>query len=103
MTRSQLIAKIANRFPSLVQRDAYVAVELIVGAMADALASGGRVEIRGVGSFSLSYRPPRLGRNPATGERVTVPGKYVPHFKPGKDLAERVRAAPGVEPERLAA
>jgi len=60
--------------------------------MSQELATGGRIEIRGFGSFSLHYRPPRMGRNPKTGEPVALPAKYVPHFKPGKDLRERVNA-----------
>ena len=58
--------------------------------MTEALATGGRVEIRGFGSFSLNYRPPRVGRNPKSGERVPVPAKFVPHFKAGKELRSRV-------------
>jgi integration host factor subunit beta len=58
--------------------------------MAQTLSAGGRIEIRGFGSFSLHHRPPRIGRNPKTGEAVSLAGKYVPHFKPGKELRERV-------------
>ena len=90
MTRSELTAALAQRFPQLVQKDAEMAVAEILGAIAVALAAGNRVEIRGFGSFSLNYRPPRTGRNPKTGEKVAVPGKYVPHFKAGKELRERV-------------
>lgn len=67
-----------------------MALAEILGAIAAALAAGNRVEIRGFGSFSLNYRLPRTGRNPKTGEKVAVPGKYVPHFKAGKELRERV-------------
>ena len=81
---------LAQRFPQLVQKDAEMAVAEILGAIAAALAAGNRVEIRGFGSFSLNYRPPRTGRNPKTGEKVAVPGKYVPYFKAGKELRERV-------------
>ena len=63
--------------------------------MSDALAQGERIEIRGFGSFSLHFRPPRQGRNPKTGETVALAGKYVPHFKPGKDLRERVNDGAG--------
>ena len=65
--------------------------------MSVALAMGDRIEVRGFGSFSLHYRPPRVGRNPKTGSTVHVPDKYVPHFKPGKELRERVKDAPGGE------
>lgn len=86
MTRSELIATLAQRFPQLVRPDAEMAVGEILDSIARTLADGGRVEIRGFGSFALNYRPPRIGRNPKTGEKVAVPGKYAPHFKPGKEL-----------------
>lgn len=90
MTKSELIARLAERFPQLVAKDADFAVKMIIDAMTDALARGGRIEIRGFGSFALNYRPPRIGRNPKSGEKVAVPEKYVPHFKAGKELRERV-------------
>lgn len=90
MTRSELIAAIALRFPQLVQKDAEMAVTEMLGAISAALTAGSRVEVRSFGSFSLNYRSPRTGRNPKTGEKVAVPGKYVPHFKAGKELRERV-------------
>ena len=90
MTRSDLIAKLAERYPQLVAKDAELAVKVILDAMASVLARGGRIEIRGFGSFALNYRPPRTGRNPKTGDKVQVPAKYVPHFKAGKELRERV-------------
>ena len=90
MTKSELIAQLAERFPQLVAKDADYAVKMILDAMTDALARGDRIEIRGFGSFALNYRPPRTGRNPKSGEKVLVPEKYVPHFKPGKELRERV-------------
>lgn len=90
MTKSELIAKLAVRFPQLVVKDAELSVKAIIDAMTEKLAAGKRIEIRGFGSFSLNYRPPRLGRNPKTGEKVRVPEKYVPHFKAGKELRERV-------------
>ncbi|HMN82738.1 MAG TPA: integration host factor subunit beta [Burkholderiaceae bacterium] len=93
MTKSELIARLAERYPQLVAKDAEFAVKTILDAMARALADGHRIEIRGFGSFALSYRPPRVGRNPKSGERVQVPEKRVPHFKPGKELRERVDAA----------
>ncbi len=90
MTRSDLIAKLAERFPQLLAKDADLAVKVILDAMAETLARGGRIEIRGFGSFALNYRPPRIGRNPKSGDKVQVPAKYVPHFKAGKELRERV-------------
>ncbi len=93
MTKSELIARLAERFPQLVAKDADLSVKMILDAMSEALAKGDRIEIRGFGSFSLNYRPPRLGRNPKTGAKVEVPAKYVPHFKAGKELRERVDLA----------
>ncbi len=90
MTKSELIALIAKHFPKLVAKDAELSVKVIIDAMADNLAIGERIEIRGFGSFSLNYRPPRLGRNPKTGAKVQVPEKYAPHFKAGKELRELV-------------
>ncbi len=90
MTKSELINRLAERNQRLVARDADEAVKTILEAMGQALASGNRIEIRGFGSFALNYRPPRIGRNPKSGERVPVPAKYVPHFKAGKELRERV-------------
>ncbi len=90
MTKSELIARLAARFPQLVAKDADFAVKMVLDAMSDALARGDRIEIRGFGSFSLNYRPPRIGRNPKSGDKVHVPEKHVPHFKAGKELRERV-------------
>jgi integration host factor subunit beta len=90
MTRSELVARLARRNTRLAARDADEAVKTILDGMSAALAAGSRIEIRGFGSFALSYRPPRLGRNPKSGERVQVPAKHVPHFKAGKELRERV-------------
>lgn len=95
MTRSELIARLAERYTQLVAKDADYAVKTILDAMAEALAEGQRIEIRGFGSFSLSGRPPRIGRNPKSGDKVMVPEKRVPHFKPGKELRERVDAMVG--------
>jgi len=92
MTRSDLVEELAARFKQLTHRDAESAVKAILDAMSDALMQGHRIEIRGFGSFSVSRRPPRIGRNPRTGESVTVPEKRVPHFKPGKALREAVDA-----------
>lgn len=93
MTRSELINRLAEGFPQLVAKDAEYAVRTILDAMAGSLAAGNRIEIRGFGSFALSYRPPRVGRNPKSGESVLVPEKRVPHFKPGKMLREKVDLA----------
>jgi integration host factor subunit beta len=90
MTKSELIERIASVQTQLSAKDVELAVKLILDQMAEVLAAGDRIEIRGFGSFSLHYRPSRLGRNPKTGESVELSGKYVPHFKPGKDLKDRV-------------
>ncbi|MCB5363996.1 integration host factor subunit beta [Pusillimonas sp. CC-YST705] len=93
MTKSELIAMLASRYPQLAVRDTDIAVKTVLDAMTQALVNGQRIEIRGFGSFSLSKRAPRVGRNPKSGETVMVPGKQVPHFKAGKELRERVDAA----------
>ena len=93
MTKSELIARLAERYPQLVAKDADLAVNTILDAMSLALAEGNRIEIRGFGSFALNRRPPRVGRNPKSGEKVMVPEKKVPHFKAGKELRERVDLA----------
>ncbi|MDN0076456.1 integration host factor subunit beta [Crenobacter sp. SG2303] len=97
MTKSELIARLAERFgernSQLVFKDAELAVKTILDAMASSLSQGQRIEIRGFGSFDLNYRPPRVGRNPKSGSSVSVPEKYVPHFKAGKELRERVDGA----------
>ena len=92
MTRSDLVEELANRFAQLTRRDAEFAVKAILDAMNDALVRGHRIEIRGFGSFSINRRPPRIGRNPRSGESVAIPEKRVPHFKPGKALRESVDA-----------
>ena len=90
MTKSELIERITERHPELSGKDIELAVKTILETMSLALSQGGRIEIRGFGSFSLHFRNPRLGRNPKTGEAVELKGKYVPHFKPGKELREQV-------------
>ncbi|WP_255419286.1 integration host factor subunit beta [Limnohabitans sp. T6-5] len=92
MTRSDLVEELAARFAQLTHRDAELAVKTVLDAMSDALAKGHRIEIRGFGSFSINRRPPRVGRNPRSGESVQIPEKRVPHFKPGKALREAVDA-----------
>jgi integration host factor subunit beta len=90
MTKSELIERIASRQSQLSLKDVELAVKTIIEQMSQTLAAGERIEIRGFGSFSLHYREPRQGRNPKTGETVELSGKYVPHFKPGKEMRERV-------------
>jgi integration host factor subunit beta len=90
MTKSELIDRLAEQQQHLAHVDVELAVKAILEQMSASLADGDRIEIRGFGSFSLHYRAPRLGRNPKTGDAVALPGKYVPHFKPGKALRERV-------------
>ncbi len=93
MTRSEMIDQITELQPQLSVKDVELAVKTIIESMSRALAEGERVEIRGFGSFSLHYRAPRVGRNPKTGESVSLSGKFVPHFKPGKEMRERVNSA----------
>ena len=94
MTKSELIARLAERLAErnsqLVYKDAELAVKTLLDALSRNMAQGSRIEIRGFGSFDLNYRPPRVGRNPKSGSSVSVPEKYVPHFKAGKELRERV-------------
>lgn len=90
MTKSELIERISAGQPQLSAKDVELAVKMILDHMTKTLAEGERIEIRGFGSFTLHFRGPRTGRNPKTGERVDLPGKYVPHFKPGKELRDRV-------------
>ncbi|GAA5316965.1 MAG: integration host factor subunit beta [Candidatus Pelagadaptatus aseana] len=93
MTKSELIERIADLQDQLSIKDVELAVKLLLEYMSDALADGERIEIRGFGSFSLHYRAPRVGRNPKTGDSVELAGKHVPHFKPGKELRDRVNAS----------
>ena len=90
MTRSDLVQELAARFHQFTQRDAEYAVKTLLDAIGQALVQGHRIEVRGFGSFSVSHRPPRIGRNPRSGESVAIPAKRVPHFKPGKALREAV-------------
>ena len=91
MTKSELIEIIAARQSQLSAKDVELAVKTLIEQMSETLAAGERIEIRGFGSFSLHYRAPRIGRNPKTGDKVELDGKYVPHFKPGKELRDRVK------------
>ncbi len=93
MTKSELIELLVAEQDHLPYKDVEEAVRKVIDRMSTALASGERIEIRGFGSFSLHYRPPRIGRNPKTGDSVALAGKYVPHFKPGKELRDRVNLA----------
>lgn len=90
MTKSQLIELLGTRHTQLAPPDAQLSVKTLLDAMCDTLASDNRIEIRGFGSFTLTYKPPRISRNPKTGAKVQVPSKYVPRFKPGKELRDRV-------------
>ena len=93
MTKSELIEKMARKQSHLKDKDVELSVKSLLEQMSRSLATGERIEIRGFGSFSLHYRPPRIGRNPKTGDSVSLPGKYVPHFKPGKELRERINGS----------
>lgn len=93
MTKSELIELIAANQQHLAYKDVELAVKALLEHMSEVLSSGERIEIRGFGSFSLHHRPPRIGRNPKTGDPVALPGKYVPHFKPGKQMRERVNSS----------
>ena len=90
MTKSELIEKIVSRQPQLSAKDVELAVKTLLDHMSQTISTGDRIEIRGFGSFSLHYRAPRTGRNPKTGETVELQGKFVPHFKPGKELRDQV-------------
>ena len=89
-TKSELIEKLTSKFSQLQQRDIDVSVRIILEAMISTLNQGRRIEIRGFGSFTINYRPARIGRNPKSGQNVSIPAKSVPHFKAGKQLRKRV-------------
>jgi len=95
MTKSELIEALARRQTHLAFHDIELSVKELLEQISHALAENERIEVRGFGSFALHFRPPRIGRNPKTGTSVALPGKYVPHFKPGKELRERVNSLPG--------
>ena len=99
MTRSDLVQELAARFHQFTQRDTEYAAKAILDALGEALVRGHRIEIRGFGSFSISHRLPRVGRNPRTGEAVQVPSKRVAHFKPGKALRNTVAGLAGDDSE----
>ena len=96
MTKSELIEILSRRQGHLKADDVDMAVKTLLEMMSNALTEGERIEIRGFGSFSLHFRPPRLGRNPKTGDSVALPGKHVPHFKPGKELRDRVNGVTAI-------
>lgn len=98
MVKSELITLMAEKQELLSLKDVELSVNHILERMSEALSSNERIEIRGFGSFSLHYRPPRKAHNPKTGARVFTDAKYTPHFKPGKELRERVNASRGVHP-----
>jgi integration host factor subunit beta len=95
MTKSDLIEVLSEKQSLLNYRDVELAVKLILEQMSESLSQGDRIEIRGFGSFTLHHRPPRVGRNPKSGESVKLDEKFVPHFKPGKELRDRVNDAAG--------
>ncbi len=99
MTKSELIEILSQRQMHLKADDVDLAVKSLLEMMGGALATGERIEVRGFGSFSLHFRPPRTGRNPKTGDAVALAGKHVPHFKPGKELRERVSGVTPVDAE----
>lgn len=104
MNKSELIKKMSDKLDQLSSRDVDLAVHTLIEIMADSLATGGRIEIRGFGTFSNHFRKPRTVRNPKTGEvGIHKPGKYVPHFKPGKELRQRVNAGKQDEESGLVA
>lgn len=90
MTKSELIERLIDAHPQLSVKDVELAVKTMLDHMTESLSEGDRIEIRGFGSFSLHYRAPRIGRNPKTGDSVPLPEKFVPHFKPGKELRDQV-------------
>lgn len=90
--KSQLIAEISKNLPHIPEKDIALAINTLIEKMSDILSQGGRIEIRGFGSFCLHYRPPRKAHNPKTGEKLVTEPKYAVHFKPGKEIRERVNA-----------
>lgn len=100
MTKSELIARLTGKLPHLMHRDVDLAVRTLLEAMSESLAEGGRIEVRGFGTLSVRFRSSRMGRNPRTGEAVALPDKYVAHFKPGRDLRERVDRGAARAPRR---
>jgi integration host factor subunit beta len=90
ITRSELIDRLVERYPDITTTDMKLAVEIMLEQIIQTLGSGERIEIRGFGSFSLRFHPPYMGHNPKTGEKIMTPGKYRAHFRPSKELRERI-------------
>ena len=90
VTKSELIEKISDKIPQLSSKDVELSVKTLLDKIIDSLAIGSRTEVRGFGSFSVHYRKPRIGRNPKTGDSVSLPGKNAAHFKPGKVLRNKI-------------
>lgn len=103
MVKSELINRIIEKQESLSRRDVEASVNTILECLSNSLGQGDRIEIRGFGSFSLHYRPPRKAHNPKTGARVYTEAKYTPHFKPGKELRERVNESRSTCPIKVLA
>jgi integration host factor subunit beta len=98
MIKSELIAELVSKLNNIPEKDVTLGTNLIIDTMSEALSQGHRIEIRGFGSFSLHYRPPRNAHNPKTGERLVTTAKHSPHFKPGKEMRERIDASPANYP-----
>lgn len=100
MVKSELIAQITNKYKQLSEKDVELGINQIIESMCNTLSNGERIEIRGFGSFDLHYRPSRTAHNPKTGEKVVTLPKYSPHFKPGKELRERINASRNIPIEK---
>lgn len=103
LIKSQLISELSKRFPHLPEKDIALAVNHVVEYMSETLSTGGRIEIRGFGSFNLHYRPPRRAHNPKTGEKLVTAPKHAAHFKPGKELRENVNKSKHIPIETVSA
>lgn len=103
LIKSQLISELSKRFPHLPEKDIALAVNHVVEYMSETLSTGGRIEIRGFGSFNLHYRPPRRAHNPKTGEKLVTNPKHAAHFKPGKELRENVNKSKHIPIETVSA
>jgi len=103
LIKSQLISELSKRFPHLPEKDIALAVNHVVEYMSETLSTGGRIEIRGFGSFNLHYRPPRRAHNPKTGEKLVTSPKHAAHFKPGKELRENVNGSSHIPIETVSA
>src|SRR5579862_7141002 len=103
LIKSQLIGELSKNFPHLPEKDIALAVNYIVEHMSSTLSQGGRIEIRGFGSFNLHFRPPRRAHNPKTGEKLVTNPKYAAHFKPGKELRENVNGSRHIPIETVSA